>query len=294
MLGNQDVSREQLLTFDMLERHPLVTDQVEYKFRWDQVDTLYQFVNRLPAWIVDDDIMEVWRTGDEDDPKGFKGWEVKKAEWAQALLLSWASLQMSDSVASQTIKVFTAVVVYIHPCQAVMSIRDGANDLLSHSVATPKRSMSALCQLPKCSARTYYPSPLNHSFLVLPYLHIKGEEKKVCLDLSVVFNQHMVVRCLHRCRTAGGDEVVLPPIFSKDPGIPGMLEVGYMGPMWKNTQNVSAIPTGGTGLQGTQPAISEVTFCPDKVNAHKSLAPLKGEGVVYSSKWYDKLGKPLE
>ena len=32
MLGNQDVSREQLLTFDRLECHPLVTDQVEYKF----------------------------------------------------------------------------------------------------------------------------------------------------------------------------------------------------------------------------------------------------------------------
>ena len=32
-LGNQDMSREQLLTFDMLERHPLVTDQVAYEFR---------------------------------------------------------------------------------------------------------------------------------------------------------------------------------------------------------------------------------------------------------------------
>ena len=32
MLGNQDTSREQLLTFDMLEHHPLVTDQVEYEF----------------------------------------------------------------------------------------------------------------------------------------------------------------------------------------------------------------------------------------------------------------------
>ena len=145
MLGNQDASREQLLTFEMLERHPLVMDQVEYKFQWDQVDALYEFVDRLPTWIVDDDIMEVWRTGDEDDPKGFKGWEVKKAEWGQALMLSWVPLQMSDGVASQMIKVFTAIVVCIHPCQAVMSIRDGTNDLLSHSMATPKRSMSALC-----------------------------------------------------------------------------------------------------------------------------------------------------
>ena len=258
------------------------------------MDALYEFVDRLPAWIVDDDIMEVWKTGDEDDPKGFKGWEAKKAEWGQALMLSWVPLRMSDGVASQTVKVFTAVVVCMHPCQAVMSIRDGANDLLSHSMATPKRSMSALCRLPKRSAGTYYPSPLNHSFLVLPYLHIKGEVKKVRLDLLVVLNQHMVVRCLHRHWTMGGDEAVVPPIFSKVPGIPGTLEVGYMGPMWKNTQYISAVPTGGTGMQGMRPATSEVTFCPDEVDARKSLAPLKGEGVLYFPKWYDKLGKPLE
>ena len=43
-LGDAFVSKEQLLTFDMLERHPLVTDQVAYEFQWDKVDALYQFV----------------------------------------------------------------------------------------------------------------------------------------------------------------------------------------------------------------------------------------------------------
>ena len=64
------MSREELLTFDMLECHPLVTDQVEYEFRWDKVDALYEFIDRLPTWIVDDDIMEVWRTGDEECSSG--------------------------------------------------------------------------------------------------------------------------------------------------------------------------------------------------------------------------------
>ena len=47
----------------MLEHHPLVTDQVAYEFQWDRVDALYQFVNRLPAWVVDDKIIEVWAVG---------------------------------------------------------------------------------------------------------------------------------------------------------------------------------------------------------------------------------------
>ena len=141
---------------------------------------------------------------------------------------------------------------------------------------------------------TFYPSPLNHSFLVLPYLGICGGAKEVHLDLSVVLNKHMVVRRLHRRRTSGGDEAVLPPIYLKDPGIPGTLEVGYLGPLWENSQYTTTVPAGGTGLRGVRLAISEVTFCPDEKNARRSLAPMQGEGIIYSPKWYDKSGKPLE
>ena len=247
-LGNPYMSREQLLTFDMLEHHPLVTDQVEYEFQWDQVDALYEFMDRLPAWVVDDEVMEVWRTRSEDAPQSFRGWEAKKAEWGQVLMLSWSPAWIDGGPTSPVAKVFTAVVVCIHPCQAVMSVKDAANDLLSHSITTSTRSMSALCQLPRCSVGTFYPSPLNHSFLVLPYLGIRGGAKEVCLDLSVVLNKHMVVRHLHWHRTSGGDEAVLPPIYSKDPGIPGTLEVGYLGPLWENSQYTTAVPAGGTGL----------------------------------------------
>ena len=203
-LGNPYMSREQLLTFDMLEHHPLVTDQVEYEFQWDQVDALYEFVDKLPAWVVDDEVMEVWRTGSEDAPQSFRGWEAKKAEWGQALMLSWSPARNGGGPTSPVAKVFTAVVVCIHPCQVVMSVKDAANDLLSHSVATLMRSMSTLCRLPRHSVGTFYPSPLNHSFLVLPYLGVCGGAKEVCLDLSVVLNKHMVVRHLHRYWTSGG------------------------------------------------------------------------------------------
>ena len=197
-LGNAFISKEQLLTFDMLERHPLVTDQVAYGFQWDRVDALYQFVDRLPAWVVDDEIIDVWASGHEDDPQSFRGWEAKKAEWGQALMLSWAPAWIGGGTASPMVKVYTAVFICIHPCQAVMSIRDGTRDLLGHAIATPTRSMSALCRLPRRLAKTFYPSPLNDSFLVLPYLGAHGE-KKVRLDMSVVLNRHMVVRRLHRC-----------------------------------------------------------------------------------------------
>ena len=37
-----------------------------------------------------------------------------------------------------------------------------------------------------------------------------------------------------------------------------------------------------------------MTFCPDEKNARRSLAPMQDEGIIYSPKWYDKSGKPLE
>ena len=110
----------------------------------------------------------------------------------------------------------------------------------------------------------------------------------------MVLNRHMVVRRLHRRPTPEGDKVVLPPIYSKDPGIPGTLPVGYLSPLWTNSQYTVAVPNGGNGLQGVQPAISLVTFCTNEKEAQRSLALLKGEGVIYSSKWYDKSGEPLE
>ena len=197
LLGNQGMSREELLTFDLLERYPLVTDQKAYTFQWDRVNGLYQFEYKLPAWAVDDDIMEVWRTGMENAPQSLKGWNSEKAEWGQALLLSWANARISDGAVSHSTKVFTAVVVCIHPCQVVMSIQDGANDLIHHSIKSPDHCMSALCHLPRRSVRTFYPTPLNHSYLVLPYFRLPGEEKKVRLDMSVLWNRHMLVRRPH-------------------------------------------------------------------------------------------------
>ena len=288
-----NLCREELLTFDMLEHYPLVTDQLEYTFRWHLVDALYQFVEKVPAWVVDDEIMDVWKSGAEDHPQSFKRWKTTHPEYGQALMLSWAHACIDNGATSRT-KVFSVVVVCVHPYQTLMSIRQGANDLINWSIKWPKKCMSTLCQLPRRSTKTFYPSPLNDSYLVLPFFCLRGEPRKVRLDTPINFNRCLVARRLHRRQTPGGDEAVLPPVFSKDPNVPGTLQVGYMGPMWLNTEYTSTLPTGGAGLLSEtepQPSITEVAFCADEVQAHKSLAPMDGASVVYSPEWYDESGK---
>ena len=234
----------------MLDCHRLVVDQWQWEWQWGEVDALYQFVDQLPTWVVDDDIIDMWASGHVDHPQSFKGWEVKKAEWGRALMLSWTPARIGSGPASADVKVFTAVVVCIHPHQTVMSIKHGAKDLINHSISKPTSSMSALCHLPWQSAGTFYPSPLNDAFLVLPYIGTKGENKKVCLDLSVVYNKHMLVHKLHRWEATRGDLAILPPIYSADPGIPRKLPVGYLSKLWDNMVYTMPEPLAGTGLQG--------------------------------------------
>ena len=123
---------------------------------------------------------------------------------------------------------------------------------------------------------TFYPSPLNHSYLALPYFCLWGEEKKVCLDMPIALNRHMLVRHLHRRQTDGGDEAVLPPIYLEGSRcIPGTLAGRVYGSdVDEHTIRTSVVPPGGTGLQGSQLALSEVAFCADEFNAKRSLALL--------------------
>ena len=106
-----------------------------------------------------------------------------------------------------------------------------------------------------------------------------------------MLNKHLLVRRLHRRPGKGGDEAVVPPVFSKDPGIPGTLAVGYMGPMWVNVDYIS---TENPLSKSPLPSISEVCFCADEYVTKRSLAPLEGAGVVYSPACYDRDGKLLK
>ena len=69
--GRKDAAKEELQTFDMLDKYPHVTQQQAWPWRWKNVDALYTFTDRIPAWVVDDDVMAIWASGEQGLPNSY-------------------------------------------------------------------------------------------------------------------------------------------------------------------------------------------------------------------------------
>ena len=62
-LGRADVAKENLLTFEMLDKYPHITQQQAWPWIWENVDALYTFIDQIPTWVVDDSVMAIWVSG---------------------------------------------------------------------------------------------------------------------------------------------------------------------------------------------------------------------------------------
>ena len=179
-------------------------------------------------------------------------------------------------------KVYSAVIVFVHPKQELLTIKEGADCLIA-IVKEPDSDVTVLCELPSHKHGRFYPSAINHAYLVLPYCGKKGKLKKLCLDLTMCRNRHLLVRHLHQWEGKHGDLALLPPVFSADPTLPILLPVGYIGELWLNDIYNTPVAAGGTGMRVARPAISRLTCC-RQVIAGKTLADWTEDArVVYPS-----------
>ena len=91
-LGQVNVAKEKLLTFDMLDRYQ--QDIIQHHstggmaVEWENVDALYTLTDRIPAWVVDDTIMAIWASGRQGLLNSFANWDSKNKEAGMALMLS--------------------------------------------------------------------------------------------------------------------------------------------------------------------------------------------------------------
>ena len=90
-LNKLNVAKEELLTFDMLDRYRHVVQQQAWPWQWENVDALYTITDRIPAWVVDDAIMAIWASGRQGLPNSFANWDSPEKEAGMALMLSRGS-----------------------------------------------------------------------------------------------------------------------------------------------------------------------------------------------------------
>ena len=284
-LKKPNASKEELLTFEMLGRHRHVINQQAWPWWWEHVDALYKVTNRIPAWVVGDTVMAVWASGKEDLPNSFTNWDFPEKEAGMVLIMSRGSSCLGLGTDLEGKKVYSALVVFVHPRQELLTIKEGASCLITtveQSGTSSSSDVTVLCKLPWRKHGRYYPSTVNHTYLVMPYLGKRETPKKLRLDVAMCYNRHLMVRRLHRWEGRLGDLALLPPVFSRDPTVPILLPVGYIGELWLNEFFNMPVAAGSSGLGKARPAITRLTCCHQEVIANKTLVDWTDEEhVVY-------------
>ena len=285
-LGRPNVAKEELLTFDMLDRYRHIVQQQAWPWRWENINALYTLTDRIPAWVVDDTIMAIWASGRQGLPNSFVNWDSPNKEAGMVLMLSRGPSCLGVGTDLEGEKVYSAIVVFVHPKQELLTIREGAGCLIAtveQSDSGSDSDVTVLCELPSHKHGRFYPSAINYAYLALPYCGKKGKPKKLHLDLAMCHNRHLVVRRLHRWEGKHGDLALLP-VFSVDPTLPILLPVGYIGELWLNDIFNMPVAAGGSGLGKAHPAISRLACCRQEVVASKTLVDwMEDECVVYPS-----------
>ena len=286
-LGRPNVAKEELLTFDMLDRYQHIVQQQAWPWMWENVDALYTLMDRIPAWVVDDTIMAIWASGRQGLPNSFVNWDSPNKEAGMALMLSRGPSCLGVGTDLEGEKVYSAVVVFVHPKQELLTIKEGVGCLIATAEQSDSGSdsdVTVLCELPNHKHGRFYPSMINYAYLVLPYCAKKGKPKKLRLDLAMCHNRHLVVRHLHQWEGKHGDLALLPPAFSADPTLPILLPVGYISELWLNDIFNTPVAAGDTRMGKARPAISRLACCHQEVVAGKTLVDwTEDECVVYPS-----------
>ena len=284
-LDKPNVAKEELLTFDMLDRHRHIVQQQAWPWRWEHVDALYTLTDHIPTWVVDDTIMAVWASGKQGPPNSFVNWDSPEKVAGMALMLSRGPSCLRVGTDLEGEKVYSAIMVFVHPRQELPTIKEGAGCLVAtveQSGSSSSSDVTVLCELLSHKHGRFFPSPINHAYLVLPYLAKKGKPKKLRLDLAMCYNCHLMVCWLHRWPGNLGDLALLPPVFSRDPTAPILLPVGYIGELWLNDIFNMPVDAGSSGLGKLRPTISRLACCCQEVVAGKTLVDwTEEERIVY-------------
>ena len=92
-----------------------------------------------------------------------------------ALMLSLAPFDRVNPATGKVLpvvnekRVFSAMVVFVHPSQKLSPIEEAVDILIVMSQNPQGVPAVALCQLPQRSRGEFYPCPMNDAFLVLPF-----------------------------------------------------------------------------------------------------------------------------
>ena len=132
-------------------------------------------------------------------------------------------------------KVFSAVVVFVHPSQKLSPIEEAVDVLLVMSWDPKGVPVTALCQLPQQSMGEFYPCSTNDAALVLPFS--MGPDSPILhLNTPICCCDKFAVWGLYQWVHPYGPLVALPLLYSPNPGLPNVFSLDEPPMLWTNTK----------------------------------------------------------
>ena len=278
-------SRESLVTFKDLEDLPLVVQQWEFEIRWRQTDAFYFFTDGLPAYVVDEDVFVQWSSAVRPNvPQAFGCSNASPLATHHALMLSLVPFDRVNPATGEVSpdidkkRVFSTVVVFVHPSQKLSPIEEAVNMLIVVSRNPQGVPATALCQLPQQSVGEFYPCPTNDTFLVLPF-NMGPDGPILHLDMPICCCDEFAVWQLHQWTCPYGPIVALPLLYSPDPGLPYVFQLDELPMLWSNTEYLADASDDDVNEVGCPTLTFIHTSCLE-VNANSSQISLTDDDYI--------------
>ena len=203
-----------------------------------------------------------------------------------ALMLSLANFRPASpdsggtSANADDKKVFSAVVVFVPPLQKLSSIEDAVDMLLVISCDPAGMPVAALCCLPKQGIGEFYPCLGHDAALVLPF-GMSQDGRILYLNTSIHHCDEFAIWHLHWWVHPFGPVLVLPPLYSPDPGLPSIYLLNKPAMLWTNTKHLAVLSNYDDDVcEVGHPAMTFVSTSHLKVNAKSSLISLTNEKFI--------------
>ena len=278
-------SHESLVTFQDLEDLPLVVQQQEFEIQLRQTDALYFFTDGIPAYIIDEEVFIQWLSAARPDvPQAFRHSDTAPLATYYTLMLSLMPFDRVNPATGEVSmdidekKVFSTIVVFVHPSQKLSSIEEAVNILLVMSWGLKSVPVTALCCLPQQSVGKFYPCSTNDVAQVLPFS--MGPDGPI-LHLNTPFHgcNKFTVQRLHQWVHPYGPIMVLPPLYSPDPRLPNVFSLDELPMLWTNAEYLADASNDNVNEVGC-PAMTFVHTSHLEVDANSSQISLTDDEFI--------------
>ena len=175
-------------------------------------------------------------------------------------------------------KVFSAVMVFVHPSQKLSPIEEAVDVLLVVSQDPKGVPAMALCHLPQRSMGEFYPCSMNDAALVLPFS--MGPDGPILhLNTPIRGCNEFTVWQLCRWTHPYGPIVALPLLYSPDPGLPNVFQLDELAMLWTNTEYLADASNDNVHEVG-HPAMTYIHTSHLEVDANSSQISLTNDNYI--------------